>query len=181
MGDGPELQLRTTYFVPRLELVGQAGGGLGSRTSHSEFATEGLLGAGGRLCLDFLRPTSDGGAPTYAFNGWGGGVCYTAMYNDDGGLQQRVSAGIRPFLLDGTLMFPVDLTFVHQMIPHHDDQFGGLLNVGVRWFFARNLANGAGFNPYIGADIGLGGLGGNNFGGFYAEIQGVVGTQIRFP
>lgn len=198
----PELQLHTTYFLPRLELVGVAGGALGSHTSQAEFATEGFAGAGARLCIDFLRPTTDGGAPTYAYNGWGGGACYTALYSDRGFYQQRISAGIRPFLLDGQLMFPVDLTFVHDIappssgmtpmgtpIPRQPDQFGGLLNVGVRWFFHRNLSNGPGANMYLGGDIGIGGIGnaadahsGNpGFGGVYGELQLVFGSQFRFP
>lgn len=176
---GDDLQLHSTYFVPRLELVGAAGGGLGSRTTHPEFATEGLAGVGGRFCLDFIHTTTDGGPPHYPFNGWGGGACYTALYNDDGYAQHRISAGIRPFLMDGKLMFPVDLTYIYQD-RLGEAQHGGLLNVGVRWFFAGNMASGH-VNPYFGGDIGIGGIGGHNFGGVFGELQAVFGVQFRAP
>ncbi|HEX5037476.1 MAG TPA: hypothetical protein VFX30_09995 [bacterium] len=194
--DGPTFQRRTVYFLPRLELVGLIGGALGSQTTTPHFEAEGFAGAGGRLCLDFMAATSDGGPPNYPYNGWGGGACYTALYSDRGFYQQRISAGIRPFLLDGTLMFPVDLTFVHDIappgtptMPQQPDQFGGLLNVGVRWFFHRNLADGPGANMYLGGDIGIGGIGnasdsasGNRgYGGVYGELQLVFGSQFRFP
>jgi len=180
---GPDYQLHTTYFLPRLELVGQGwiGAGHSSRPSDAgsfnEYGTA-VAGAGGRLCLDFLH-TRNVDNNTGAFSGWGGSGCYAALYDTGGAVQHRIGGGFDIFVLDNRLMIPIHLNFIYRDIPHADPQFGGVLNLGVRYFF-RTLDQGAGINPYVGADFGIGGFGGRQGGFGFLELQINGGIQARF-
>lgn len=189
MGDDDATQLRTNYWPFRLELVGQAGGGIGSETQRLAPATMGLTGVGGRLCLDrysFSNVDTQSGA----FSGfsWLGGVCGGVLYNHDGGYQIRGGFTLARLLLnDGQFVIPFELNYIYRNIPATSATPGGptsaaqhgvVLNVGLYYFF-RTFENGRGVNPYIGALVGIGGVGGDNFGGVYGELQGAAGFQFN--
>lgn len=179
----PNYQLHTTYFLPRIEAVAQGWLGAGHSTrpgvsgTFDEYGTA-VAGIGGRFCLDVLH-TRTVDNDTGAFSGWGGSGCYAALYDTGGALQHRIGGGFNIFVLDNQLLIPIHLNFIYRDIPDANPQYGGVLNLGVRYFF-RTLDQGPGINPYVGADFGIGGVGGRDGGFGFLELQVNGGVQARF-
>lgn len=180
---GPDYQLHTTYPLPRLELVTQGWLGVGHSTrpgvagTFDEYGTA-VAGVGGRFCMDFLHTRTvdnDSGA----FSGWGGSGCYAALYDTGGAVQHRIGGGFDIFVLDNQLLIPIHLNFIYRNIPNAKPQYGGVLNLGVRYFF-RTLDRGPGVNPFVGVDLDIGGIGGRDGGNFILGLVPAAGIQGRF-
>lgn len=175
MGE-PELQLKTNYFPVSLEAVTLAGGGLGSETEEFSPTTTGQVGFGGKLCLDLYR-FNNVDTQSGAFSGLGGGLCGAYLRNTDGGFQIRGGGGVAILMNDAQFVLPIQLNYLYRSTGSGNVQHGGVFNLGLNYYF-RTYEDGRGVDPYLGGAIGIGGLGGDNFGGAYVEIQ--VNGGLRF-
>jgi hypothetical protein len=53
-----------------------------------------------------------------------------------------------------------------------------VINVGVHYYFLG--MHESYIQPYIGADLNIGGMGGNDYGGFHLGLTGGAGVEARF-